>query len=221
MSRTRKVILAGTLLGWLMVGAVQAATITGGSVDFTNLVAGDSLKFFDVDTTAIDLNDNNKLVIGLSDFLANGTASPTAPVTASDTLTMRIVAHPGFFITSVDYAEGGSGQTTNGVASATASLVADSIPRNLPIQFFSLNTGGTWETSTQGLPILINNKTSIDVSIVNSLFAVAFGSGDIAQISKTSASLTVGVAPIPLPAAVWLFGSALIGFVSFSGRRLS
>jgi hypothetical protein len=37
--------------------------------------------------------------------------------------------------------------------------------------------------------------------------------------SKVMSNYNLEVTTVPLPAAVWLFGSALVGFISFSARR--
>ncbi|MCP4288830.1 MAG: VPLPA-CTERM sorting domain-containing protein [Gammaproteobacteria bacterium] len=210
-----KRLFVATLLSWSMMGVSQAAM---DEVTFSDIVDGDGLSsLFDVDATAVDLSDGNKLIIGLNNFSANGDSILT--YSAVDTLTMTIDAPSGYFITSVSYTEGGDGQTENGVATATGALVADSTPINFLTQIFAPNADSGWTITPA--TILIDNKTSIVVSITNSLFAFAFAPGEIAQITKTSATLTIGVEPVPLPAAVWLFGSTLIGFVAFGRRRLS
>ncbi len=224
MNKTIKRLFFATLLSWLMAAAVQAATIEGALVDFTDIEAGNrDSSLFNVDaTTAVDLSDGSKLIIGLKDFFAaDGGAAPSAAV---DTLTMTINAAPGYLITSVSYTEAGEGWTTNGVASASGFFVADDIPINFPTQTLNPNTGTETNPAPWMIPTMITpitNKTSIDISITNSLFAYAFSLDNKAQITKTSATLTIGVEPVPLPAAVWLFGSTLIGFVAFGRRRLS
>jgi hypothetical protein len=40
------------------------------------------------------------------------------------------------------------------------------------------------------------------------------------MIEKTSATLTVGLTQVPLPAAAWLFGSAIAGLI-YSKSRLT
>lgn len=210
MRRTVKGILAGSLLSWSMVGAVQAATVT-----FSDIIDGDgSASLFDVSATVPDPGDGNKLIIGLNDFSADG----TSVTTALDTLTLTINADPGFLITSISYTETGVGSTTEGVAAATGSIVVDNKPTNFVTQLFSPNSSSGWSI-TPSLAVS-GNKTSINISITNSLFAVAFPGG-IAEIAKSSATLTIGTQPVPLPPAVWLFGSVLAGFVAFSRRRLS
>jgi len=213
MNITVKGLLVSTLLSWSMVGVVQAAT-----VDFTNIMDGDGQpRLFDAANTAPDPTDGNILIIGLNDFTADGASAVTS--SAVDTMSMTINAPAGFFISSVSYTEGGTGITTNGVAAATGSIVVDNTPTNFLTQLFQPNANSGWTIT----PVIAygGNKSSINVSITNSLFAFAFSPTDTAEITKTSATLTVGIEPVPLPPAVWLFGSTLLGFVAFSRRRLS
>jgi len=191
--------------------AAQAATVT-----FSNLADGNnSALFFDLGTTS---QSGNTLTLGLNNFTANGQS--TLSLSALDTLSFLVTAPAGFHITRISYTENGTGQTTNGVALATGSLTADGIPKNFLTQMFTPNTGASnWSISGS---IDIANKDSIAVSIVNSLFAVTFGGiSDIATVSKTGASIEVQVAPVPLPPAVWMLGSALVGLATVGRRKFS
>lgn len=57
------------------------------------------------------------------------------------------------------------------------------------------------------------------VNIANILLAGAFNIGDIAFIGKES--LQLEVTAVPIPAAIWLFGSALLGLVATGHRRIT
>lgn len=207
-----KAFLGATFLAVAPLAA-QAATVT-----FSNLADGNNAAaFFDIGTTVID-GDN--IDIGINGFTANG--SNQATLSALDTFSFTVKANPGFVITKVSYTESGSGQTTNGVALATGSITADGTPKNFLTQLFTPNTGlSNWSI---GGSVDVANKQEIIVSIVNSLFAVTFGGlTDIATISKTGATLTIETieaAPIPLPPAAWLLGSALVGLVTMGRRSL-
>jgi hypothetical protein len=201
-----------------MAGAAQAATVT-----FSNIMDGDgSNALFDTSTT-VPSGDGDTLDIGLNNFTADGTFISSA----LDTLSLTITADPGRSITSITYTESGSGETANGAAFATGSIVADNQPINFPTVFFNQNQQGAWTITpeSQALTgkIFIANKESIGVSITNSLMAVAFAPNEIARISKTNAFLTVNteVNTVPLPAAGWMFGSALISLVIGARRRLT
>ena len=55
------------------------------------------------------------------------------------------------------------------------------------------------------------NETSILFQIQNNLTANTTASGETAFIQKKSVPIQISVATIPVPAAIWLFGSALVG----------
>jgi hypothetical protein len=188
--------------------AAQAATVT-----FSNLADGNNAaQFFDIGTTMIA---GNSITIGINGFTANGASNLT--LSALDTFSFLVTAPTGYKITKVTYSESGNGETTGGVAMATGSITADGIPKNFLTQLFMPNTGlSDWSI---GGSVDIANKDSVAVSIVNSLFAVAFGPGQVATISKTGASISVDVAPIPLPPAVWMLGSAIVGLVTVGRRK--
>jgi hypothetical protein len=55
-------------------------------------------------------------------------------------------------------------------------------------------------------------------------FAFLMGAGQqyVLELSRTDNGLggfTIGVSAVPLPGAIWLFGSALLGFLGWSSRR--
>ncbi len=203
--------VAGTVMGLTLLGAgmaAQAATVT-----FSNILDGNlDPSLFDVSATVAS---GNTLTIGVNNFQADG--GSTATLSALDTLSFQVTAPTGFMIKKVTYTENGSGETTGGVAFATGSITADGTPKNFLMQLFLPNTSESiWSI---GGSVDIADKTSIIVSIVNSLSAVSFGGlTDIAQIAKTGASIDVEIAPIPLPPAVWMLGSALVGLATIRRR---
>jgi hypothetical protein len=207
-------LTAAVIIG--MGAAAQAATVT-----FSNIMDGDgSNALFDTSQT-VPTGDGDTLEIGLNDFTADGTSFPSA----LDTLSLTITADPGRTITSITYTEMGNGETAEGVAIATGSIVADNQPINFPQVLFNQNQQSGWtitpESQANTGMILIDNKESISVSITNSLLAVAFAPNELARISKTGAFLTVTteLTEVPLPAAAWLFGSALLGLGMVKRRK--
>lgn len=66
---------------------------------------------------------------------------------------------------------------------------------------------------------LFNQTISYSGSpITSALYAlVATGSTDLGQAAESIDNLNID--PVPVPAAVWLFGTALVGFVGISRRR--
>lgn len=87
------------------------------------------------------------------------------------------------------------------------------------------DSGGqqTWQISATWTPFLLGNSTGLDglfnaldvsLRIQNRLEAVTTGIGDAAQIQKKISVAAV----VPVPAAAWLFGSAL-GLLGWIRRR--
>lgn len=200
------------------LGAVALAAITFGAnaatVTFSNLADGNGApSFFDIGTTTIS---GNQITIGINNFKADGASQVT--VSALDTFSFTVTAPTGFKITKITYTESGKGETTNGVAAATGSITADGTPKNFLTQLFIPNTSESDWSITGSVDVA--NKDSIAVSIVNSLFAAAFLPTDLAYVEKTGASISVDIAPVPVPPAVWMLGSAIVGLATV-GRRKS
>jgi len=84
-----------------------------------------------------------------------------------------------------------------------------------PVAGTSVNAGldGAWGPLGQSIDLTGQNLTSVNVSILNVLWA------SNAAINKTEASLTATVAPIPLPAAVWMLGTSLASLLVVTGRN--
>ncbi|MFT5414331.1 MAG: hypothetical protein ACI915_000641 [Gammaproteobacteria bacterium] len=204
----------------MFVTAAHANTVT-----VSNLVDGDGNASLWTGTVTQSGAMGENISLDINNFVAGtaGTLGAGGGVSALDTLFATLTAPSGYVITSLSYAEGGNIETTNGFAVATGSLVADGIATNLLAQV--AGPGTALQSWTIGpVAIAIDNKTSIDVSFVNSLVASGFGgAGDIARVEKTGALVTIGLTEltaVPLPPAVWLMGAAAAALVSV-GRRQS
>lgn len=98
---------------------------------------------------------------------------------------------------------------------------------------FDVTTGESlhfWytDTSTNSTVNLYGSISSIVFdSVVQGFKVVAlFGSGDIIDVAASltpgggeSISLTANVSAVPVPAAVWLFGSGIMGLVTIAKRK--
>jgi hypothetical protein len=93
---------------------------------------------------------------------------------------------------------------------------------------FGLEYSGTGDTRTSYLSFTIHNYGDdlLTYALENDegyAFATHIadfddGYGNLTS-GKFSASLSPSISPVPIPAAAWLFGSALLGFVGFARRR--
>ncbi|MCB1860474.1 MAG: hypothetical protein KDI47_01920 [Gammaproteobacteria bacterium] len=214
MNTTIKGLLVGVLLsGWFpgTISVAQAATVSFMDIRTTD---GNDATGFDVSASATEQTGDTTLTLGILPFsisAGGGTAL------MSDTLLMKVVVNePGWRITSLTYTESGEFSAQTGFVAATIQMLANQQgPPAGP--FYSANMFGSWGI---GQNLAFGTiVTEVDVSLSNQLFA-----GGVAQIWKTAGKLEVGleaIEAVPVPAAVWLFGSALVGFLAFSRRRLS
>lgn len=119
--------------------------------------------------------------------------------------------------------------TVNSVTS-TITLGASSGISNLQVRLFAL-PGGPYNPISPGVPVTNAWSTAISASpnlltysVLNNT-SLAAGTyvlqvrGKVTGTSNGSYSGVLNIAPIPVPAAVWLFGSAL-GLLGLSRRRL-
>lgn len=187
-------------------------------VTFSNFIDGNgSALYFDPSSNS---QVGNVMTLGLGVGANAFAADGTVTLSAVDTLSMTITAPAGYVITGVSYTEAGNGETgTGGFALATGSMVVAGTPINFLTQMFSPGDGASGWSITPA-PVVIANQSEITMSITNSIFAFLFDPlNGPADIAKTSAVITVSTALIPLPPAVWLFGSAFVGLVSIGARR--
>lgn len=86
--------------------------------------------------------------------------------------------------------------------------------------------GALTEWTINGVADLDNNAnwgsdTKVNLKIQNNLNASSTEFGDSAFIVKKVGALGVTVSAVPVPAAAWLFGSAMLGLVALKKRKLS
>lgn len=62
--------------------------------------------------------------------------------------------------------------------------------------------------------------TSVTATLENHISAWSFDNGELGNIAKKSISISVKtISAVPVPAAVWLFGSGLLGLVAVARRK--
>jgi len=76
---------------------------------------------------------------------------------------------------------------------------------------------GGWDLLT-----VAAGKIKLGINHVGLMTLKIFGQGDFGQNGRTTTDLYVaGINEVPLPAAVWLFGSALLGLAGLRRRKLA
>ena len=61
--------------------------------------------------------------------------------------------------------------------------------------------------------------TDVDIDITNTLAAATTDSGELSRVQKKLGGVGLTITAVPVPAAVWLFGSGLLGLAGFARRR--
>ena len=62
-------------------------------------------------------------------------------------------------------------------------------------------------------------ENEVDVSITNDILAFAYGDDAYARVQKQYAMMEVKSAAVPIPATLWLFGSAIAGLAATRRKR--
>lgn len=186
----------------LIVGAAAAAHAQ--VVTFSDLNDAVPGSFFDAATSAPDPTNANRLIIGLhsgidwntwkyTDFRAS-TAS-FSHMSVVDTISFRITAPDGFYVSKVIYAQRGSGSVLRtGRAAGGGSWVVSDFASDLG----TFTTGST-PTFTREIDLEGLNLTFVPVSITQSLFAFSTPTLGSASVTITGASVEVVVLPLPVP----------------------
>jgi len=220
------------------IAAVSLFSICTVSNAATVYLAGDTVDFYydnaqpgmaAYGTLYVIGNSISAQSVNLSADAANGNS------TSVDALgTITIVAHSGYGFDFVqvaqfgDYALQGAGASA-GVNSTLfvedSSNSATSSDSTLTVSGLGINDGGTHEWQAIGGFDLStaswNNVNSIELSLDTLLSATTLANGESAFTeSKYVAGglVTIETSAVPVPAAVWLFGSGLLGLAGVARR---
>lgn len=214
----------------LFVTTAQSAIITqnGSDISFTyddstlfgtGTVVGNSISFLPTNFLAESLNGAGQ--VSLTDTLNVTVESTTAGYTMNmftlaevgdyrlDGTTASVDASARFMVDSATTLCGGfacsdSSIFTAGTLADTAGALTD------------WNLGGTLDlanTANWG------SDTKVILQLQNNLLADTTLQNELAFIQKKKGGIGITVNPVPVPAAVWLFGSGLIGLVGLARRK--
>lgn len=190
---------AGYVAGAAIVFMSAASTAHAQVVTFSDVNDAVPSRFFNAATSAPDSLDANTLVIGFDtgidwstwkyrDFRAS-TAAFSHP-TAMDTISFRIQAPEGFYISSITFTQRGTGSVLRlARAAGGTSWVVGDLAENLGIF-------GASPVLTRTLDLTNEKLTFVPVSITTTLFAYAAPSLGSASVSVTGASVKVELLPL-------------------------
>ena len=239
MNKTVKMTLAAVCLAATSTQA-SAITLLGDDVSFT--FDETQLGLFGPYSGVLPLNPQvigNSLILFPDNFRAESLNGAGA-ISASDAINITVQAiTPGFEITSVALAESGDYLTNGTGASVSASMrieatsltsfcgfpitCNDSTITDLAGTFG--DTGGVttnWSGSATvdlGDTAGWGSDTQLNVNLQNNLIATTLANGETAWIQKKLGGVGLVVNPIPVPAAIWLFGSGLLGLAATARRK--
>ena len=225
----------GALAALLMMLGAQAATVTlnGSTINYqydtvTNSAAlalfgaptivGDTVRFLPPSFRAESL-----------DGVATNTPLASTDVVSANFIFDRVYSTNQLALTQIKIIEFGDYEITNGDA-VSADLLLTMSNNNNFLEFTSDaqafdalgDSGGlqTWQLTSTLDPIFEFSPVANDVAITiqNTLTATTNANGEVAWIQKKIT--LVATAVIPVPAAVWLFGSAL-GLLGWMRRKTS
>ena len=188
-----------------------------------------------------DNEDQNTLDFGTLQVTGDTIfATPTFSISAANGVGTKIfqsigsifvTAKDGYSFSSIDVIEGGTYQTTgNGTVDATGTLrVLNSTnpfsfeTSNLNMTDLTLPGVNSWQgdLSYDMSTAMWDNVNSIQLTLTTTLFATSPDGDSTAVINQTLAGSSMGVSinTIPVPAAVWLFGSGLISLAGIARRK--
>ncbi len=226
MQLTRKLAIASLILA---SSTANAATVT---------LFGDDVSFTFDDSTLYGSGSviGNTIFFFPTAFRAESTDGSPATDSVSETLSIQVDAlTSGFSMSTMTISEDGdyrvdgadASVTANGFFRATSLTTLCSGPPcqdEILLDAGSLpSTGATTALWSMGGSINLGDTpgwgsdTSVNLTIQNNLSATTLASGEIAWIQKKF-SVTVPTV-IPVPAAVWLFGSGLLGLLGIARRK--
>lgn len=159
---------------------------------------------------------------------------------ATETGTMQIIAKDGYVLDGINVGETGDYKMSTGGTSVDVDGYLRVFDWFDPAPVFGTEEetllSSTSDFTQQGTanPVLWNASGSFDLTtamwddrdhvgltLQNTLTATSGTEGEFAWIQKKAvgSQIIVSTSPIPVPAAVWLFGSGLLGLVGLARRK--
>jgi hypothetical protein len=193
--------------------ALPAAAADGETVDlFTVIDDAVELKAFDSANTAADIDNPNKLIIGLheghnaftgfKEFRAGTADLGNGPSFVMDTISLVITAPAEHYIAKITYSQKGtSGIGRHGRTGVGANWVVDDQPYNVGERSFGaagIGRQDAWSLE-HTVDLADQKRTSVPVSITTALYAVTTATSGSASMKLLNADVVVELGPPPEP----------------------
>ncbi|MFA5985426.1 MAG: hypothetical protein WC782_15520 [Methylococcaceae bacterium] len=223
---SRKILFL-LMLTFFSQAQASLVTVNGNSVSFTY---DDSL----LDLFGAPIVTGDSLYFTPTSFRATGIGFVDL---VSSTFNIKVSALGNNFVSSVGLTErgdyisyGASSQVALGgevrvvdLSNPLTEVVGQITPTSAFVHQASIFPTKDFE-ATAGVDFSSIGATSVNITLQNILVALTASFSDIAFIEKKGIILGISSLPIvdgisvPLPAAVWLFGTCLVGFLAYSKR---
>jgi hypothetical protein len=219
--------LALALLCLCITARAATVTVFGTDVKFTfddstlfgtGIAVGNSLIFQPTSFRAESLN-------GAGTDLANETLNiQVESITDNYVIETVVMQELGDYFLSGTDAE----VTANGRLQVTSNTKTDGLFPYMADQIFNVggltvqNAATDWSGgATVDMSSIAGwgSDTLITAQMQNNLSATTLNNGETAWIQKKAGAVGLIVNPVPIPAAIWLFGAGLLGFAGVARRR--
>lgn len=189
--------------------------------------------------TPTDFRAGSSDGVNLENRDGDGNTSGTIDI-ASETGTMQIIAKDGYVLNTINIGETGDYKMSTGGTSVGVNAYSrvfdwfDAVPVFGTEQEMFLSSTSDFTQQGTADPVLWNASGSFDLTtamwdgrdhigltLQNTLTAESNATGEFAWIQKKAvgSEIIVSTSPIPVPAALWLFGSGLLGLVGIARRK--
>lgn len=220
----KNILATGTLILASSTASAAIVTVSGTDLSFTydnstlfgeGNVVGNNIFFLPTNFRAESTNTTGSVLV--SDTL-NITVELIDP-TSGFSMDMFALSEKG------DYQVIGSGGSVSAGGSFSVTSNTNAMNQLNTFNATGLSTIGTvtdWSASTSiDLSSIAGwgSDTSVIIQLQNDLTAVSTVQGESAFIQKKFGLIGIAVNPIPVPAAVWLFGSGLISLIGIARRK--
>jgi len=218
MKKKLAVLSVGVAISLFVAQAATAAEVTVNSITT-------AYGLFDLDLADISYDSDTfttTILLDVSKFVAEAPSTTTLNPFLDrqfDTISFELAAAPNERITKISYSESLETIVTHDTGdfsftSSTGSVFVNNVYNGLGVFNQMSPTSGT-SLFTLGTSYVIPGiETELDVSITNDIMAFAYGDAYAKVMKNNYAKVEVKSSAVPIPATLWLFGSAITGLAA-------